>query len=347
MLGWLAGYPTRNRPQPPIWIIRSAMSDPSLLERIALWPWAEAATILFGFAWGAMLGSFINVVVYRLPRGESVVAERSRCPRCQAAIRPTDNVPVLGWLWLGGRCRDCGGAIATFYPLVEGFCGLVVAILATADLVAGGRWLPRLADRWPSGIDRLLRGDWQLLVAFALHAGVVLLIICWSLLDGELAAAGDGETPGGDRSSTAPIRGLLVALAIALVTVAAVPAVGPPGLLPSGIDWPMGKPRLSALAAALTGLAAGWLSGVLSATIGWWRLAAIRFGLPLLGSVLGWQLVTVATIVTIAIACASRPWCGKPWLPGLVLAAVATLGLAFSGPLLGIFAHVLGFWPGP
>ena len=91
------------------------MPTTSFLERIAAWPWAEGVTVLFGFAWGAMLGSFINVVVHRLPRGESVVTARSRCPRCGSAIRPRDNVPVLGWLWLRGRCRDCAAPIAVSF----------------------------------------------------------------------------------------------------------------------------------------------------------------------------------------------------------------------------------------
>jgi leader peptidase (prepilin peptidase)/N-methyltransferase len=56
---------------------------------------------------GACVGSFLNVVAYRMPRGMSVVWKPSHCPRCGHAIRARDNVPVLGWLLLGGRCRDC------------------------------------------------------------------------------------------------------------------------------------------------------------------------------------------------------------------------------------------------
>jgi leader peptidase (prepilin peptidase) / N-methyltransferase len=76
---------------------------------------------------GLILGSFLNVVAYRLPRGESLAAPASRCPGCEAPIKPYDNVPVISWLLLRGRCRSCGTRIAWRYPLVE---------LATAVLLA-------------------------------------------------------------------------------------------------------------------------------------------------------------------------------------------------------------------
>ncbi len=68
---------------------------------------------------GAAVGSFLNVVVARLPRGQSVVRPRSRCPRCSAAIAWYDNIPILSWLLLRARCRTCGARISARYPLVE------------------------------------------------------------------------------------------------------------------------------------------------------------------------------------------------------------------------------------
>jgi prepilin signal peptidase PulO-like enzyme (type II secretory pathway) len=259
-------------------------------------------------------------------------------------------VPVLGWLWLKGRCRDCGGEIASSYPLVEGFCGLIVALLAGTDLAAGGRWLPRLAERWPPGIDRLLGGDWPLLLAFVLHAGTALTIVCWSLLDGELASNQAAGSAPGDRSRTVPVRGLLIPLGIVLGTVALVPAVGPRGLLPCGGDWPAGSPRQAALAAAASGMVAGGILAWLATWLGRserssWP-AGIGFGLPLLGSVLGWQMVTIVAIVTVAVSRAGWRSAGKSSLPGLVLATLATLTLAVQGPLWAALAHLLAGWPG-
>ena len=74
---------------------------------------------IFATALGAIVGSFLNVVIYRYPRGESIVFPASHCPHCGTTIRPYDNVPVLAWLWLGGRCRTCRGTIDVRYPLVE------------------------------------------------------------------------------------------------------------------------------------------------------------------------------------------------------------------------------------
>jgi leader peptidase (prepilin peptidase)/N-methyltransferase len=79
---------------------------------------------------GAVVGSFLNVVIHRLPAGESSVFPGSHCPRCGAPIRPRDNVPVLGWIALGGRCRDCRAPIDPRYPLVELANALLWAALA-------------------------------------------------------------------------------------------------------------------------------------------------------------------------------------------------------------------------
>lgn len=81
-------------------------------------------------ALGLAIGSFLNVVVYRVPAGKSIVRPPSACPHCGAAIRRRDNIPVLSWLILRGRCRDCGGPIAVRYPLVEAGTAVLFALVA-------------------------------------------------------------------------------------------------------------------------------------------------------------------------------------------------------------------------
>jgi leader peptidase (prepilin peptidase)/N-methyltransferase len=74
--------------------------------------------IIAGIA-GALIGSFLNVVVYRLPRGQSIISPASACPLCHQQIRSFDNVPILSWLYLHGKCRNCRAGISLRYPLVE------------------------------------------------------------------------------------------------------------------------------------------------------------------------------------------------------------------------------------
>jgi leader peptidase (prepilin peptidase)/N-methyltransferase len=87
---------------------------------------------------GLMIGSFLNVVIHRVPRHQSVVTPGSRCPGCRTPIRGRDNVPVASWVLLRGRCRHCGRAIPARYPLVEAGTGLLFAALA---LRLGVSWL--------------------------------------------------------------------------------------------------------------------------------------------------------------------------------------------------------------
>ena len=79
---------------------------------------------------GLVIGSFLNVVIYRVPRGESLIRPGSRCPACGTDIRPWHNVPVVGWLVLRGRCATCGAGISARYPLVEAGCAVLFVLVA-------------------------------------------------------------------------------------------------------------------------------------------------------------------------------------------------------------------------
>ncbi len=84
--------------------------------------------VIYG-VFGAIIGSFLNVVIYRVPRGLSVVRPRSSCPECGRPIRPWENVPVLGFIWLRGRCAGCKARIPLRYPIVELLtAGLFIAV---------------------------------------------------------------------------------------------------------------------------------------------------------------------------------------------------------------------------
>lgn len=91
-----------------------------------------AAWSLVAAAAGLAVGSFLNVVIYRVPRGRSIVFPGSRCPACGAPIRPLDNIPVLSWFLLRGKCRVCRAPISARYPLVEAANGALWVLSARA-----------------------------------------------------------------------------------------------------------------------------------------------------------------------------------------------------------------------
>jgi leader peptidase (prepilin peptidase) / N-methyltransferase len=96
------------------------------------------AIVAFTGVMGAIVGSFLNVVIHRLPKRESVVKPASRCPSCSAPVKPYDNIPILSWLLLRGRCRGCGEPISPRYPLVEGLTAALCAGAVLAHDTAAG-----------------------------------------------------------------------------------------------------------------------------------------------------------------------------------------------------------------
>jgi leader peptidase (prepilin peptidase)/N-methyltransferase len=94
----------------------------------------EIIGFIFIFVLGAMIGSFLNVVIHRVPREESIVFPNSTCPKCKNPIKPYDNLPILSWLVLGGKCRNCKEKISPRYPAVE----LLTALLFVLTFWAVG-----------------------------------------------------------------------------------------------------------------------------------------------------------------------------------------------------------------
>jgi leader peptidase (prepilin peptidase)/N-methyltransferase len=90
---------------------------------------------VFAFLFGAAVGSFLNVCIYRIPEGKSIVTPRSACPGCGHPIRAYDNIPILSYFLLGRKCRDCGAAISLRYVIVEFITGLIsLALFLTYGL---------------------------------------------------------------------------------------------------------------------------------------------------------------------------------------------------------------------
>jgi len=296
-------------------------------------PGAELVLLAMAFAWGAILGSFVNVVIHRVPRGESVVTHGSRCPACGSGIRPRDNVPILGWLLLGGRCRDCGTAISAGYPAVEAACGLIATTIAAAELAGTGS--PLLAANRP-GIDRLLSGEWRIALAWAVHTVVPVAMLAWSFT-AWVANGRGGDSERGPHSVTGRSRVFVVAAVIVIVT--AVPAIGPPGMVRGG-GTPGGWPDWSAtLARSCLGGATGWLAGVIT------RSPGDAAGFAAVGAAAGWQAgVVVAVVTTIArwlVAVAPMPQRLSQVVAVAAPAAMATLLFATWAAFAGAWG---GFW---
>jgi leader peptidase (prepilin peptidase)/N-methyltransferase len=140
--------------------------------------------ILFAFALGASIGSFLNVVVYRLPRGESLVTTPSHCPKCGKALRWYDNLPVIGWIHLGGRCRFCKQKISMRYPIVEAFCGGMFAFYYFMFFVLNVGPVPDAGNDNPFRAMHMLSfaDDWPI---YALYMYLLCALLAASLIDVE------------------------------------------------------------------------------------------------------------------------------------------------------------------
>ena len=164
-----------------------------------------------GAVLGLMIGSFLNVVVYRVPLGRSIASPPSACPSCGSRIRPYDNVPVVSWLLLRGKCRDCSAPISIRYPLVE--AGTAGAFAGVA-LVVGVSWA--LPAYWTATATALALAlvdfDHKRIPNAILFPGLAatwVLLVPGSLLDGDawaLARAAGGA---------AGYFGLLLVVAVA------------------------------------------------------------------------------------------------------------------------------------
>ena len=152
----------------------------------------------FAFLGGLLAGSFVTVVAHRVPRGESIVGPRSRCPSCGAQIAAYDNVPVLSWLALRGRARCCGAPISARYPLTElalaGLYTLTVLVLwdDPADVVLGLVFVTALFAVTLTDLERRVIPNKILAVASVLAVAVVAVSDPGSLPERLAAAAGAG-----------------------------------------------------------------------------------------------------------------------------------------------------------
>jgi leader peptidase (prepilin peptidase)/N-methyltransferase len=295
------------------------------------------------------VGSFLNVVVWRLPRGETLIWRPSRCPRCGAHIRPDDNVPVFGWLKLRGRCRVCRTAISPRYPLVELFAGVMFLALAIPELFLRGANLPFAeAPRHGRAMLMIFEVRWEFVAIYIYHVFLTSVLLSWTLIHRDRQ-----RIPAGYVAMTvwagvvAPVVASFAARLTASRTSATVfshvlhpvpfSSEAPP--MPTHLEW------FWLLAEPLAGLAAGLACGLLlrSAARGAAPQAPTAAAVAAVGVFLGWQAAVSASLLAglcLLVAAALRPRLFDRWLLGTVfLAALAQI-------FLWRRLEEISWWPG-
>lgn len=287
---------------------------------------------------GACVGSFLNVVAWRLPRQESVVLPPSHCPHCGTRLAWFENIPLLGWLMLRGRCRHCGAPISARYPAVELLCaGLWVAVLLATPPLGGSLVSPvaRGSSAVAAALPWLGGGpiDWWLVAAGWLLASLLLPMVLidldhlwlpeplcrWGLVLGLALTAIAGYRQGASVGG-AQLLDHLIAAAAGLLAMEGLSALA---------QKLMGKPALGLGDAKLTALLGAWL--------GLYAMALAVFLAFLSGALLGSALMLVGRLQRgqpfpfgpylaaggLAVWIGGAPWWGQ------------LLGVAFGGGLQG------------
>jgi len=162
--------------------------------------WPQPFLIVYAFALGAVVGSFLNVLIYRVPRRMSIVSPGSACPSCGTSIRWYQNVPLLSWIMLRGRCSQCRTRISIRYPLVE-LAGGVIGVLTVARYGVGLVGLEVAVFAWISLALGLIDLEHQILPDVMTYPSIVFGLVCaWfggltSFPDAVLGAAVGAAVP--------------------------------------------------------------------------------------------------------------------------------------------------------
>lgn len=234
------------------------------LEPLAIWKAAYAAVIALGLLWG----SFANVCIHRWPAGRSVVTPGSHCMACQAPIRWYDNVPVLAWLWLRGRCRACKAAFSPRYLVVEAVMGALFGVAWWATVIAPAMFEPFGAR----------------LVHFVIDAAFCFAMVVIAFIDIDHKLIFDKVT--------------IPSIALAYLASFAWPGrrwydgvIG--AVVGYGLPWVVGELYYRIRRREGMGLGDGMLLAVVGALLGWHGVLVALFG----GSVIGMVIVLTALLV--------------------------------------------------
>lgn len=262
----------------------------------------EALVTACFLALGANIGSFLNVVVWRMPLGISIVHGDSRCPVCSTKIESRDNIPIFGWLGLGGRCRACHTDISPRYLRVEAITGSIFLILYFAELISGGANLPmRPVNLYRGVLWIIMYAKWDLIGLYMFHCFLFSSLLVWTLM------AMDGHR--------IPRRLLVFCFTVAVCVPVLFPTLA---LVPVGqaffyrirIAVPVFlQPILFVVMGVLAGLLMGRLlqQRLIRDAAPPFRSPELCAALALMGAVLGWQAVLTMSALFPAMV-ALRRW---------------------------------------
>ncbi len=311
-----SGEQARPLNHPPPNTHHTMPPDSPVLDAAVVWVIAVWLAVL-----GGVIGSFLNVVIYRLPEGMNLSVPASHCPKCKKPIRWYDNVPVLSWIVLRGRCRDCRAPISMRYPLVEAVTAGTFGLLAVVEYASGGANLPPLPPVEIAGLPvETERSSTQLYAIYGYHLVLLCTLLCAVMIEY------DGKRLPRSLFYPAAVAGLIAP--VIWPQVHPVPAwSGLQGIAAGLIDGPLG-------------LATGACLGLLGIWI--WQKKHRRgavIALSAVGLFLGWQAALVLGLATMAIGLLLRLLGrGMPVMrripPTAGLAPVTLAWIVFWAPLV-------------
>lgn len=305
----------RERPQ------SYTIEDLSPLEVLRIRSAKLAVFAIFAYA-GACVGSFLNVVAASAPRGESIALRSSACPKCGTPIRRVDNLPIISYLRLRGRCRNCDAAIPIRYFLVELTGFAIFASLFLFELVTGAANVPGFQHYQYAGILWIiLYTKWPVVGVYFFHCFLLSCVLMLALMEQDRLRA-----PRWMRFALPAIFAGLVIAIPAMLTVSLTDQT-PLQFLSPLPGW------LDRTLTCLTGGVLGWAIGYVAKPISLRRRqssSSLSFGLALLGIAMGWQAVlTIAVLWFAAMVLLQRVggrWIRPRWLTATpLLFAIAML----------------------
>jgi len=261
---------------------------------------------------GGCIGSFLNVIVYRVPLGLSVTHPGSHCPRCEHAVRWYDNIPVLSWIWLRGKCRDCGESFSVRYAVIEALVAMIFLAIGYCEGLTGGSNLPSTFYLPEPG--EVFYGYFTSWILCIYHLTLMCTLICLVLIEYD--------------QQTIARKLVGFTLLVGLLAPPIWPFLHPAWSTASWLE--MSTSGWAAFASGVTGFAAGTVLAIFAMALQGMRgsaLTSIVLCSGVVGSFLGWQAVTAIVTTTVAFGSFSNlnpkkiPWTG----PLLVITTIWTL----------------------